>query len=74
MKSLAEGVEFTTEEEFKDKLETLKESYFKAEVVVAESSALDEVLVEEESKEVKSSGDPLVDAVAKQISQSKKVW
>jgi hypothetical protein len=74
MKSLAEGVEFTTEEEFNGKIETLKESYFKAEVKVADSSALDEVLIEEESKEVKSSGDPLVDAVAKQLTQSQKVW
>jgi len=74
MKSLAEGVEFTTEEEFNGKLETLKESYFKASVVAADSSALDEVLIEEEAKEVKSSGDPLIDAAAKSISQSQKNW
>ena len=73
LKSLAEGVEFTTDEEFAEKLSTLKESYFKAEVKVADSSALDEVLVEEEVKE-KSSGDSLIDAVAKQISQSQKNW
>jgi hypothetical protein len=47
-------VKFTTEEEFVTKMETLKESYFKAEVKVADNSASDEVLVEEEKKEVYS--------------------
>ena len=40
MKSLAEGVDFTTEEEFTTKLDTLKESYFKADVKVATTDAL----------------------------------
>lgn len=69
LKSLAEGVEFTTEEEFGDKLSTLKESYFKAEVKVADNSALDEVLVEEEKKAVKSA-DPSMEIYAKTISQT----
>jgi hypothetical protein len=73
MKSLAEGVDFTTEEEFADKLETLKESYFKADVKVADSSALDdEVQLEEEVKKPTVSADPLIEQVAKQISQFKK--
>jgi hypothetical protein len=71
LKSLAEGVEFTTESEFAGKLETLRESYFKADVKPADSSALDEVLVEEESKKSSVSVDPLVEAVAKTISQKK---
>ena len=45
LKSLAEGVEFTTEEEFAQKLETLKESYFKAEVKVADAESLNEEVV-----------------------------
>jgi hypothetical protein len=69
LKSLAEGVEFTTDEEFTSKLDTLKESYFKAEVKVADTSALDEVLVEEE-KTVAKSNDPSMEIYAKTISQS----
>ena len=63
LKSLAEGVEFTTEEEFADKLSTLKESYFKVDVKVADNSALDdEVHIEEDTKTVKSA-DPLMEQV-----------
>jgi hypothetical protein len=72
LKSLAEGVEFTTEEEFGTKLTTLKEGYFKAEVKVADSSALDEVLVEEEKKEKILSDDPSINIYAKTISQTMK--
>lgn len=71
LKSLAENVEFTTEEEFTTKVSTLKESYFKTEVKVAEASALDEVLVEEEKKAVRSE-DPSMDIYAKTISQTLK--
>ena len=75
MKSLAEGVEFTTEEELTQKLGTLKESYFKADVKVADTSSLDDTveLNEDKNKDIKSS-DVLVDAVAKQLSQSNKIW
>jgi hypothetical protein len=72
LKSLAEGVEFTTEGEFANKLETLKESYFKSSVVVADNSALDdEVLIEEErvSTGVK---DPLMEQYVSVISKSVK--
>ena len=72
LKSLAEGVEFTTDNEFASKLETLKESYFRAEVKVAETSALDEVLVEEEKKAVTKSEDPSMEIYAKTISQTLK--
>ena len=74
LKSLAENVEFTTEEEFAAKLSTLKESYFKAEVKVADASALDdEIQIEEEDKKATASYvDPLIEQVAKTISQSKK--
>jgi hypothetical protein len=72
LKSLAEGVEFTTEEEFGTKLTTLKEGYFKSDVIVANSSALDEVLVEEEKKEKILSDDPSINIYAKTISQTMK--
>jgi hypothetical protein len=73
LKSLAENVEFTTEEEFVGKVDVLKESYFKSEVRTADSSALDdEVQIEEETKKPAVSADPLIEQVARTISQSKK--
>jgi hypothetical protein len=69
LKSLAESVEFTTEEEFSNKLSTLIESYFRVGVKVAEQSALDEVLIEEEKKVTKSS-DPLMEQYASLISKT----
>jgi hypothetical protein len=68
LKTLAEGVEFTTEEEFVTKLDVLKESYFKADVKVADASALDEVLVEDEKKQ--TFADPSMEVYAKTISQT----
>jgi hypothetical protein len=68
LKSLAEGVEFTTEEEFVAKVDVLKESYFKAEVKAADNSAYDEILVEEEKKQVFS--DPSMEVYTKAISQT----
>jgi len=51
MKSLAEGVEFTTDEEFADKLVTLRESYFNESVNTSGSSALnEEVIIEDDKK------------------------
>lgn len=70
MKSLAEGVEFTTKEEFTEKLETLKESYFKTPVVSADSSALDDEVQIEEEKKTERSTDPLMEVYSKAISQT----
>ena len=70
LKSLAEGVEFNTEEEFASKLTTLKESYFRSDVKVADNSSLDdEVQIEEEKKSV-ASGDPMMELYTKTISQT----
>ena len=70
MKALAESVEFTTDEEFADKLSTLRESYFKAEVKVANNSSLDdEIIIEDEKKIVKSS-EPLMESYVKSISKT----
>jgi hypothetical protein len=68
LKSLAEGVEFTTEEEFVAKVDVLKESYFKAEVKAADNSAYDEILVEEEKKV--TFADPSMEVYTKAISQT----
>jgi len=70
LKSLAENVEFTTEEEFVEKLDVLKESYFKANVKVADNFALDdEVLIEEDKKTTKS-GDSEINLYAQTISKT----
>jgi hypothetical protein len=73
MKSLAESVEFTTDEEFADKLVTLRTSYFTEAVKAADSSALnEEVQIEEDKPAVKTtaSADPLINAAASAISKS----
>ena len=72
LKSLAEGVEFTTEDEFASKLEILKSSYFKEDYTIADDSALDdEVLIEEEKKTPRSI-DPSIDQYVAGISKSLK--
>jgi hypothetical protein len=71
LKSLAEGVEFTTEEEFVEKLEVLKESYFQDNYVVADNSAFDEVLIEEEKREYRAQ-DSLIEQYASGISKTLK--
>ena len=69
LKALAESVDFTTGEEFNNKIETLKESYFRADVKVADGSLLNEgVEIEEEKKTV--SQDPMIAQYAKTISQT----
>jgi hypothetical protein len=71
MKTLAESVDFTTEEEFAEKLETLKEAYTGTSgVKFGERSALEEGIDVEEVKSDRVSYDPLIDAVAKTISKS----
>ena len=71
LKQLAESVEFTTEEEFTGKLETLKESYFKATVKSAESSSLnEEIEIEEEKKP--ASTDSMMNVYAQTISKTLK--
>lgn len=70
IKSLAEGIEFTTEDEFAEKLETIKESYFPSQVKSAEQSDLNEEIQIEEEKEVKKSSDPMMDYYAKAITKT----
>lgn len=70
MKSLAEGVDFTTDEEFAGKLETLKESYFNEPVVTSGSSALNEGVEVEEDKVPTGSVDPTIAQYAQTISKT----
>lgn len=71
LKALAENVNFTSDDEFAEKLEQLKEAYAPAQSVKpAEKSVLEEGVEIEETKPTQVSHDPLVDAVAKSISKS----
>jgi hypothetical protein len=71
LKSLAESVEFTTEQEFGRKLETLVDSYFQTPVKAIESSALHEAVeVEEDKKPSSVSVDPSIAQYAQIISKS----
>lgn len=73
LKSLAEGVEFTTDEEFVEKLETIKESYFPT--TIKSGSTLDlteDVNFEENKKQTSGSTDPSVEAIAKTLSKTLK--
>jgi hypothetical protein len=71
LKSLAESVEFTSEEEFADKINTLKEAYTPSSVKAAEKSVLEEGVEIPEDKPAKQvSGDPLINAVVNSISKS----
>lgn len=70
LKSLAETVEFTTEEEFGRKLETLVDSYFQQTVKAPVSSALHEAVEVEDEKKPMVSSDPTIAQYAQTISKS----
>ena len=69
IKSLAESVEFSTEDEYKNKLETIRENYFPSDTKRADENQLHEELGDVEDKKVSS--DPFVNAVAQAISKTK---
>ena len=70
LKSLAESVEFTTEEDFTEKVSTLKEAYTPSNIKTGEKSALEEGVEVPEDKPTKVSSDPLINAVVNSISKS----
>jgi hypothetical protein len=70
IKSLAESVEFSTEDEYKEKLETIRENYFPSGIVKAKESQLQEEVTDGSEKQIVSN-DPLVAAVANAISKTK---
>jgi hypothetical protein len=70
LKSLAESVEFTTEEEFTEKVNVLKEAYAPSNVKYGEPTALQEGVEVPEDKVAKLSGDPLINAAVNSISKS----
>jgi hypothetical protein len=70
VKSLAEGVEFSTEEEYTEKLETIRENYFPSGVKKAEEKQLHEQ-VEDSQENNRVITDPFVNAVTQAISKTK---
>jgi hypothetical protein len=70
IKSLAESVEFSTEEEYKEKLETIRENYFPSGIKKADAEQLHET-VEDAEGEKKVIADPFVAAVSQAISKTK---
>jgi hypothetical protein len=70
IKSLAESVDFSTEEEYKEKLETIRENYFPSGVKKANEKQLHEQVEETDDKKVEIN-DPFVAAVSKAISKTR---
>jgi hypothetical protein len=69
IKSLAESVEFSTEDEYKSKLDTIRENYFPSGAKKATEAQLNEQF--EETEEKKVIHDPFVAAVSQAISKNK---
>lgn len=70
MKTLAESVEFSTEDEYKEKLETIRENYFQSGVKKAEVSQLHESVEDADEKKPVIT-DAFVAAVSQAISKTK---
>jgi hypothetical protein len=70
IKSLAESVEFSTEDEYKNKIETIRENYFPSGVKKADEEQLHEKVEDTDAKKV-DINDPLVAMVSQAISKTK---
>jgi len=70
LKGLAESVEFTTADEFKEKLEVLRENYFPSGMKKGNGELLHEIVDDVESKK-SISNDPFVNAVSQAITKIK---
>jgi len=70
IKSLAESVEFSTEDEYKNKIETIRENYFPSGIKKADETQLHEQVEDTNAKKV-DINDPLVAMVSKAISKTK---
>jgi len=72
MKSLAESVDFSTEEELVEKLETIRENYFPSNFKKADETQLHEQVNDEiDDKKQRVSFDPIVNSVVQSISKTK---
>lgn len=70
IKALAESVEFSSEEDFQQKLETIRENYFPSGVKKADEDQLHESVEDADGKKV-STNDPFIAAVSKAISKTR---
>lgn len=70
LRSLVESVEFTTEEEFVEKIETIKENYFPSGVKRANESMLHETVEDPETANAVKISDPRMAAYAHAISRT----
>ena len=71
IKALAESVEFSTEEEFKQKLETIRENYFPSGVKKADEAQLNEQVEEGEKAPVVN--DAFMNSIVKSISKTTRI-
>ena len=71
IKALAESVDFSTEEEFKEKLETLRENYFPSGIQKASVTHLQEQFEDTDGQKKPASADPFITAVSQAISKTK---
>ena len=69
IKALAESVEFSTEEEFKEKIETIRENYFPSGNKKVDAGQLNEQVEDSDDKQVVA--DPYVASVMKAISKTR---
>lgn len=70
MKTLAESVQFSTEDEYKSKVETIRENYFPSGMKIATEEHLHEEVEDTDAKKV-NINDPLVAMVSQAISKTK---
>jgi hypothetical protein len=70
MKTLAESVQFSTEDEYKSKVETIRENYFPSGIKIATEEHLHEEVEDTDAKKV-NIHDPLVAMVSQAISKTK---
>ena len=71
IRSLAESVDFSTEEEFTEKLETLRENYFPSGIKKANVAQLHEHVEDTDGQKKPASADPFIAAVSNAISKTK---
>ena len=70
MKSLAKSVDFISEEDFKQKVETIRNSYYPSGIVTPSSESLNETIEIDEDKATKVV-DPLIEMYAKNLTKQK---
>lgn len=71
IKALAESVDYSTEEEYRDKLDTIRENYFPSGVKKADATALNEQVEEVAEKKVVS--DAFMNSIVQSISKTTRI-